>query len=190
MAAVAAANVLAKFGIAKTWNEARTSFGGARAQLGLLDEGDARELYARGQELDHVAGEDYPGTSVLAVMKAGREAGLWDGYLWALEGTRDIAQVLLQLRAPVVLGIPWPAGMESPDAAGVVEPTGSAGMGHAVTVVGLRQRVAGRPGPWFVLQQSRGTAEGDGGLVYVHHKHLGELLRGTGEAAVPLPRSL
>lgn len=180
MAAVAARNVL----------DLRAARGDSRAEYGPRDERDALEVYHAAQELDHVHGHDAPGTSVLAVMQAGQESGWWDTYLWALGGTRDIAQALLQFRAPVVIGIPWPAGMEDPDAVGVVTPTGAAGMGHALCVVGVQRSHAARPGPWFVLQQSRGPAEGDGGLIYLHHTHLAQLLRGVGEAAVPLPRGL
>ncbi len=172
MAAVAAANAL-------------DLVAGRPARLGVAD---ARAAYALAQDRDHVSGNDYAGSSVLAVMKAGQELGWWDGYLWALGGTRDVAQALLQLRAPVVVGLPWPASMEDPDADGVVTPGGEAGgLGHALAVVGFRMSpLADRPGPWFVLQQSRGVDEGAGGLVYLHHAHLGQLLAGRGEAAVPI----
>lgn len=154
----------------------------------LLGLEDARRVYARAQELDALSGEAYAGTSVLAGMKAGQEAGWWDTYLWAIRGTRDIAQALLQLHAPVVIGIPWMTGLEDPDAAGVIRPTGRPAGGHALAVVGLRRAVpGGLPGPHFILQQSRGPAEGLGGLVLIHHTHLGQLLAGVGEAAVPLP---
>jgi hypothetical protein len=54
-------------------------------------------------------------------------------------------------------------------------------------VLGLVPSRGGRPGPFFVLQQSRGYAHGDAGLVYLHHRDLAALLRGVGEAAVPVP---
>lgn len=163
----------------------------------LLDADDARRVYARAQELDALSGENYAGTSVLAGMKAGQEAGWWDTYLWALGGTRDVAQAILQLRSPVVIGIPWGPSLDAPDAAGIIAPGGPLLEGHALAVVGIRTALTARqravahqviPGPYFVLQQSRGTAEGDGGLVYLHHTHLGQLLRGVGEAGVPLSR--
>ena len=176
MAAVVAANVLElRAGRPIMW-EAR--------------EADARALYRRAQELDHVHGVDYAGTSVLAVMKAGQEAGLWPAYLWALGGTKDIAQVLLQLKLAVVIGVPWSADLERPDAAGVIRPGGADLGGHSLAVVGLRLQVAGRPGPFFELQQSRGTSEGSGGRVFLHHSQLRTLLAGRGEAAVPLPAEL
>jgi hypothetical protein len=177
MAGVAAANVLRLAARARH---------GAATLLGLED---AHALYDLARGLDHAYGDTHPGTSVLGVMKAGQELGHWGTYLWGLGGTRDVAQALLQLRAPVVLGLPWPAGLEDPDTLGVITPSGTAGMGHMVTAVGLRLALGGRPGPWFVLQQSRGTAEGDGGLVYLHHAHLARLLAGVGEAGVPLPAS-
>jgi hypothetical protein len=149
----------------------------------LLSKADALALYARAQELDHVSGEAYAGTSVLAGMKAGQEAGLWPGYLWAF-GTKSIAQAVLQV-GPVVIGIPWMTGMEDPDSQGIITPTGEDAGGHALAVVGL---IVSRPGgPWFELQQSRGPALGDGGRVLIHHRYLTKLLAGRGEAAIPIP---
>lgn len=181
MAVVAAANVLDATSRPPTDRQAAGTF---------LHEADARAIYRRAQDLDAVSGADYAGTSVLAGMKAGQEAGWWDGYLWALKGTRDIAQALLQLRSPVVIGIPWSEDLEAPDAAGVIRPGGRPAGGHALAVIGLRLQLPGGhgAGPWFVLQQSRGPAEGVGGLVHVHHADLAQLLAGVGEAAVPLPR--
>lgn len=158
---------------------------------GLLREDDARRLYHRAQELDHVHGHDYAGTSVLAGLKAGQEAGWWDGYLWALGGTKDVAQVLLQLRVGVVVGVPWSADLEDPDGWGVIRPGGDDRGGHSLLVVGLKRGpLGGRPGPWFELQQSRGRTEGVGGRVYLHHTQLARLLGGIGEAGVPLPAEL
>lgn len=180
MAAVAAANVL-RLGTAPAYTRA--------ADVELLDVSDARDVYFRAQELDEVHGHDYAGTSVLAVMRAGQEAGWWDAYFWGLGGTADIAQVILQWGVAVVVGVPWGPSLEAPDAAGVIAPTSLDGSGHALAVVGLRRQLRdGRPGPWFILQQSRGTAEGDGGLVYLHHADLARMLAGVGEAAVPVDR--
>jgi hypothetical protein len=181
MGCAAAANVLAR----------RANMPIAGVPDGYLREDGARRLYARAQDLDHVHGHDYAGTSVLAGMKAGQEAGLWAGYLWALGGTKDIAQVLLQLRLAVVVGVPWSTSLEEPDRNGIIRPGGADAGGHALAVVGLRLGlIGGSAGPWFILQQSRGPAEGMGGRVYLHHSHLARLLAGVGEAAVPLPAEL
>lgn len=154
---------------------------------GMLTRDDALALYGRAQQLDHLSGEAYPGTSVLAGMKAAVEAGLWPGYLWAF-GTKDIAQALLR-GLPVVIGIPWDEQLDAPDDAGIVTPgkrTGSAG-GHALALTGFRMTLAGRSGPWFRAQQSRGPSHGDAGCVWFHHRHLAGLLAGVGEAAIPAP---
>lgn len=145
---------------------------------------DAATMYARAQEVDDVPGRDYVGTSVLAGMATGTERKLWDAYTWAF-GTRDVAQSVLQL-GPVVIGVPWLSGMHETDADGVVTVTGSAGEGHALVIVGLVTSWAGRPGPWFRWQNSYGTDYGQDGYGYIHHRDLTRLLRGQGEAAVPL----
>lgn len=151
----------------------------------LADFAAATAIYERAQELDEVPGEDYAGTSVLAGMKAGVEAGLFGGYRWAF-GTRDIAQTLLR-RLPVVVGVPWSAGMYETGPGGLVEVTGDPVGGHALAVVGLRLKgPQGQSGPFFVWQNSWGTGYGDGGLGYVHHKLLAGLLAGQGEASVPM----
>jgi hypothetical protein len=174
MAVAAAANVLC------------VAAGASPHSVSLLGQHDARDLYDRAQaKFDHVSGEAYPGTSVLAGMLAGREAGLWAEFLWAF-GTRDIAQAILQV-GPVVIGIPWDEGLESPDSRGIAVPGGAPMGGHALAVVGIVLNRGAQPGPYFVLQQSRGESEGDRGLIYVHHRHLSGLLAGIGEAAIPVP---
>jgi Papain family cysteine protease len=146
---------------------------------------DATRIYKRAQQLDEVPGEAYSGTSVLAGMKAGVEAGLFGGYLWAF-GTRDVAQAVLQ-RGPVVIGVPWLSGMYETGPGGVVKLDGEdQGVGHCLAVVGMRRTgPAGEPGPFFVWQNSWGPSYGDGGLGYIHHRDLARLLHGHGEAAIP-----
>jgi hypothetical protein len=154
----------------------------------LLSKDEALGLYDRAQDLDHVSSTrkgGAPGTSVLAGMKAGQEAGLWPGYVWAF-GTRDIAQAVLQI-GPVVVGIPWDDRLESPAVTGIITPGGRPAGGHALAIVGIVMSRGGQVGPFFVLQQSRGADEGDRGLVYLHHRDLTRLLAGRGEAAVPIP---
>jgi hypothetical protein len=149
-----------------------------------LSADEAFELYLGAQKRDHVPGEAYPGTSVLAAAQEAKARGWIDAYLWCF-GLGDIAQAILQV-GPVVLGLPWLDQM-SVDADGVLTPAGErGGMGHAIACIGIALEHAGRPGPWFVLQQSYGPAVGVGGLLYVHADHLRGLLRGVGEACVPI----
>jgi hypothetical protein len=144
---------------------------------------DAMRLYDRAQELDDVPGEDYPGTSVLALMKAGQEVGFWGAYSWAF-GTRDVAQALLQV-GPVVIGIPWYSGMTTPGADGVVTVAGDDQGGHCLCLFSIRMTLAGRAGPWFGALQTWGEDVGDHGVIWFHHKDAARLLHSVGEAAVP-----
>jgi hypothetical protein len=151
-----------------------------------VDAVEARAIYARAQRLDEVPGEAYTGTSVLAGMQAGVEAGLFGGYRWAF-GTRDVAQAVLQI-GPVVVGVPWLSGMFDTGPGGLVTLTGDdEGLGHCLAVVGIRLKgPQGQPGPFFVWQNSYGPGYGDDGLGYVHHRDLATLLHGIGEAAIPM----
>ena len=154
-----------------------------------LGELEARELYALAQKRDQLAGEDYAGTPILAVMKAGQELGLWSAYYWCL-GTRDLAQAVLQL-GPVLLGVAWSEHLNTPQAEpfpgaprGIVAPGGASLGGHAILCFGIRTDLPG--GPHFGLQQSYGEDVGDGGRLWVQHRHLAGMLAGRGEAALPL----
>lgn len=150
----------------------------------LYGEDDAMRVYERAQELDAWPGEEYPGTSILAAMKAGQELGLWGSYLWAF-GTKDVAQALLQV-GPVVVGIPWLSEMAQPGPDGIVTVAGQPLGGHAICLHAIRMTVAGRAGPWFGGLQTWGEEVGDRGVVWFHHRDMGQLLRSRGEAAIPL----
>lgn len=151
----------------------------------LYGHGDAMRLYERAQELDDVPGQAYPGTSVLALMKAGQEFGFWGSYLWAF-GTRDVAQAILQA-GPVIVGIPWLADMGSPGPDGIVTVGGADLGGHCLCLFGLRMKVGGKAGPWFGALQTWGESVGDHGVIWIHHKDLAQLLHSEGEAAIPQP---
>ena len=163
-----------------------TGFAGIAAANALhgtqLGEVEARELYALAQKRDQISGEDYPGTSILGLMKAGQELGYWAAYWWCL-GTRDLAQAVLQL-GPVVLGVAWSEQLNHPDPRGVAAPGGAELGGHAILCFGVRTDLPG--GPHFGLQQSYGDTVGDRGRLWVQHRHLAGMLAGRGEAALPL----
>lgn len=153
----------------------------------LLDDADALALYHDAQKRDDVPGESYTGTSVLAGMKAGVAAGYFAGYLWAF-GTRDIAEAIVQLRRPVIVGVPWYAAMYETGPGGLVTGIGAGQLvgGHCLCILGLRMKgPQGQAGPYFVWRNSWGAGYGDGGNGYVHHRDLTALLARQGEAASP-----
>jgi hypothetical protein len=170
------------FGVADAVNVLRAS--GAPVPA-FIDDAGALDLYHAAQRVDDIPGESYTGTSVLAGMKAGAGAGLFGGYLWDF-GTSAIAQTLLQLHTPVVVGVPWFDGMYDTGPGGVVHVAGKLVGGHCLCIVGLSMKGPnGEPGPWFIWRNSWGESYGVGGDGFVHHRDLGKLLRGQGEAAVP-----
>jgi hypothetical protein len=147
---------------------------------------DALTLYRLAQRRDEVPGEAYTGTSVTGGMSAGVELGAWGGYLWDF-GTRDVAQTILKLQRPVIVGVTWLSGMYDTGPGGLVQLTGDdEGLGHCLSVFGIRLKgPQGQPGPYFCWQNSWSTSYGDDGIGYIHHRDLAALLHGTGEAAVP-----
>jgi len=87
-------------------------------------------IYNRAQTLDEWPGEGYPGTSLLAGLKAVKSYGYLSEYRWAAN-VDDLALALSQL-GPVCMAGPWLSGMFTPDAEGRVRVTGTAGnIGHA-----------------------------------------------------------
>lgn len=157
----------------------------------LLTADDARALYNRAQQLDNVRGDESTGvigTSVLAAMLAGREAGLWSEFRWCF-GTADIARTVDQLRRPVVIGIPWTDGMYATDAEGRVKVEGQLVGGHCLEVFRFERShplLGGRPGfEWLNSHANYGP--GDSGVGVVSARDLSWLLANRGEAAVPLP---
>lgn len=153
--------------------------------LQLLTADDARAAYARAQDLDDRPGRDYVGTSVLAAMLAGREAGWWAGFLWT-HGTRQIAATLSQLQQPVIVGVPWCDGMWQTDAEGRVKVEGRFVGGHALELYGFDPAHPlhdGRPAfDWLNSQDGYGLD----GCGSISARDLGWLLANRGEAAVPM----
>lgn len=84
------------------------------------------------KRVDEWPGEDYDGTSARAALKIFQQAGLIGDYLWATD--EDIAKEYLATRGPLGLGSDWWTGMDTPDAHGYVEPTGTVRGGHEYMV--------------------------------------------------------
>jgi hypothetical protein len=173
------------FGVADAVNVLRILAGAAGVNRQLLDDAGALDLYHQAQRVDDVPGENYTGTSVLAGMKAGQADGYFGGYLWDF-GTSAIAQTLLQLHTPVVIGVPWYDAMYDTGPGGLVRVGGKLVGGHCLCIVGLLMKgPQGQAGPFFVWRNSWGEDYGDHGDGYVHHRDLTALLARQGEAAVP-----
>lgn len=141
----------------------------------------AVQWYNLAKRRDEWPGSAYVGTSVNAAMKVGREFGWWDSYRWAF-GVDDMREAI-QL-GPLVLGIPWHAGMyDAPD--GIVRLSGQQVGGHCLLVVGWATDHAGM-GPGFWWLNSWGPGYGVGGAAFVPEATMRSLIAGVGECAVPV----
>jgi hypothetical protein len=146
----------------------------------------AAQWYHRAQRHDEWPGEGYSGTSVNAGMKVGREFGWWDSWRWAF-GVEEM-RAAIQL-GPLVLGIPWHAGMYSTDDRGVVRVGGQQVGGHCLLVVGWSTDYDGEgPGFWWV--NSWGTDYGNNGAAFVPEDTMRTLIAKVGECAVPIGRKV
>lgn len=136
----------------------------------------AVELYHEARTLDEWAGELYAGTSVRAGVKALDRLGLVAAYHWA-ETADDALRWLLAGRGTLVVGSDWYEGMFTPDARGLLTPTGRVVGGHAYLLY-RADRARGLVG----VCPSWGTAWGVNGVALMEVATLDRLLRDGGEA--------
>lgn len=96
-----------------------------------LDETKAVEIYSLGTKLDGIPGNTYPpvdgGGSGIGVAKAAKKLGYLAGYTWTFSLAGFLAALQTQ---PLIVGTIFYEGMESPDARGLVRPTGDPVGGH------------------------------------------------------------
>lgn len=173
---------------------ARVDFTHARLPAGAPHEaqGFAFWLYHAAQRVDEYAGENYSGTSVNAGMKVARDAGFYDSWYWI--STREQFRDTLITKGPVVIAIPWLAGMyEAPG--GELVPEGNEVGWHCILANGYDPALAwnGQPPREMArLQNSWGPEWGHNGLAWITMDRLwNRLLSVKGaDMAVPVGRHL
>jgi hypothetical protein len=102
-----------------------------------LTEADAVVLYEKATHLDRITGSyppDDTGSSGLAVMKAAKALGYITGYRHAF-GLQHALEALVL--APVITGVSWYEGFDSPNSDGTVKISGSVRGGHEFEVVAI-----------------------------------------------------
>jgi hypothetical protein len=102
-----------------------------------LDETFAREVYSDATAIDPYTGQWPPedtGSDGLSVAKVLKTRGLIAGYL---HGTNPTALQTALQTTPVIVGVNWYAGFDTPDTSGRVEITGGIRGGHEFEIIGV-----------------------------------------------------
>lgn len=149
----------------------------------VLDERLALEIYSEAEKID--GGEGYPpedkGSSGLSAAQAAKARGLISGYLHITSVAA--AHTAIQ-SGPFMVGTYWYTGMDSPDATGVVQATGTVRGGHEYECYGYD---AETDLWWF--RNSWGPTYGIQGNFAYDTATFTKLLAAHGDATVLVPRS-
>jgi hypothetical protein len=150
----------------------------------------ANNIYQTAKQIDEFPGEIYEGTSVLAGAKVMKARGFIESYRWAF-GMDAVRSAIIQ-EGPVVIGVPWRQGMYETDQNGIVKVTGKLVGGHCLTLTGYdpAMKIGSRTYEVYRWRNSWGTKYGVNGSGYIKAADLSKLLKGVGEACVPIGRQI
>jgi len=151
------------------------------APVSKLTEKLAVKVYSTATTLDSVPGSyppDDTGSSGLAACKAARKLGLIGSYTHAF----SLQAALAALQAsPVMVGVNWYDGFDTPDPTGLVAVSGSVRGGHEFALIGYTAEQGGR----VHAVNSWGTGWGVKGRFQFSVADLGRLLGEQGDVTVP-----
>lgn len=134
-------------------------------------------LYEYAKFADEYAGENYDGTSVRAGAKVLAALGFIDKYKWAFSVDTMIGTVLEV--CPMVVGTNWYAGMNKPDADGLMTPKGRLLGGHAWYIYGANTQTE-----LFNVRGSYGVAWAKRGNATISFDSMARLLKEDGESLI------
>jgi hypothetical protein len=147
------------------------------------DEPEAVALYSAAEVID--GDGPYPpndnGSYGLSVAKAAKNAGLISGYTHCFSRAAMLAALQ---SGPVIVGMSWYQGFDSPAAGGVVTISGSVRGGHEVVSRGV-DMAAGL----VEFDNSWGSSWGDNGSFRMSFATLDRLLSEGGDVTAPIPLS-
>lgn len=148
----------------------------------ILDEDLAVLVYKKATQIDPYDGEyppDDTGSDGLSVAKVCKAYGLTSGYTHAT--SLAAMQAALQ-DTPVIVGVNWYSGFDSPDSNGLVKLSGSVRGGHEFEVVGLDMDKQ-----LFHAVNSWGTGWGKQGHFWFSFADMTRLLKEDGDCTQLLP---
>jgi hypothetical protein len=144
------------------------------------------ELYHLAQARDEWPGEDYDGSSTLGLMKALKDVGYINEYVWATDAETVVAWILA--KGPVCVGTNWYTGMFNPDRKGFLDTSGQVEGGHEYRLVGAdcdKTCPDGTKGAVRMVN-SWGRGWGSSGRAWISFATLDKLIKDDGEAVTAL----
>jgi hypothetical protein len=156
----------------------------------VLDERGAIALYSRATEVDGYSGSyppDDTGSDGLSVAKAAKERGLISGYTHAFS-VEDAVQALME--QPIITGVDWYEGFDSPRPDGLLVLSGSVRGGHELVLDELVIENPSDlldPGNRVGGTNSWGPGWGSGGHFYWDLPTWKKLLDSDGDATILVP---
>lgn len=150
------------------------------AAAASYDETFAVDLYSAATHLDPFPGAyppDDTGSSGLAVAKAAKRRGLISSYSWCFT---TAALIRALQTGPVIVGVPWYEGMDSPEGDAEVHPTGQIVGGHEFLIRGYESYSG-----MLLADNSWGTRWGWAGSFRLSLQTWDVLRRGRADVTVP-----
>jgi len=147
-----------------------------------LDEDLAVQIYSSATEIDPYDGQyppDDTGSDGLSVAKVAKSLGLISGFLTA---TSVPAMQQAVQNTPVIVGVKWYEGFDSPDDNGVVKISGDVRGGHEFEILGVDM-----DNQLFHAVNSWGTGWGKDGHFWFSFDTMGQLLDDDGDCTQFLP---
>lgn len=152
----------------------------------LKTEDDAVRLYLEATRLDGISGSyppDDTGSSGLAACKAAKNEGLIASYSHAFSVEAALTALMT---APVITGVDWYEGFDTPDDQGRVSISGQVRGGHEFEIIGLQPAASGWLDGWVIAVNSWGTGWGVNGRFRFTVRDWANLLDQDGDVTVPL----
>lgn len=169
-----------------------TPFGYA-SKVGKEYESFAHSVYQKARAHDKALGWNWAsGASVIGGARTIRELGFIREFRWAMS-MEELRDAVIN-EGPVVIGIPWLEGMYQTRPSGLVEVSGREVGGHCLTITGYHpnMRIAGEGASKrfevFRWVNSWGADYGRHGTGLIEMDKLAWLLKGRGEACIPMQR--
>lgn len=146
-------------------------------------------LYALNQLWDEWPGSEtveptYEGSSVHALMRVLKAAGLISSYVWA--SSAETVRRWVLMNGPVVVGTDWLTGMNKTAASGFIRARGSLLGGHCYCIIGADDNLRcpdGSRGAFIMLNSWGPWGYKNSGRAFISYRDMDKLIKHQGEAA-------